>query len=122
MPQTTHVPVRFTPDNDRIYHSTPDAGRGHQDQGIAAVYAPGLSPMDFHAVVETAVGGVWTVVDATKSAPRPSLLRISTGPDAASTPFATVQAGRAELTAMVVRVVADAGLPGDDHIQPCHLA
>ena len=28
---------------------------------IAAVYPPGLSPMDFHAVVETDIDGSWYV-------------------------------------------------------------
>ena len=32
---------------------------------LAAVYAPGLSPMDFHAVVEAAIDGQWYAVDAT---------------------------------------------------------
>ena len=36
---------------------------------LVAVYAPGLSPMDFHAVVEADVDGVWCVVDATRLAP-----------------------------------------------------
>ncbi|MFI5909749.1 transglutaminase family protein [Dactylosporangium sp. NPDC051541] len=80
----------------------------------AAVYAPGLSPMDFHAVAEVAVDGVWRVVDATGLAPRPSLLRIATGPDAATTAFATVQAGIAELSTMEVRAIVDGDLPHDD--------
>ena len=36
---------------------------------LVAVYAPGLSPMDFHAVVEADVDGAWRVVDATRLAP-----------------------------------------------------
>ena len=35
---------------------------------LASVYAPGLKPMDFHAVAEAYVDGAWHVVDAT--APR----------------------------------------------------
>ncbi len=46
---------------------------------LAAVYAPGLSPMDFHAVAEVAIGDRWRVFDATALAPRTSLLRIATG-------------------------------------------
>jgi transglutaminase-like putative cysteine protease len=84
-------------------------------QGLAArfvsVYAPGLWPMDFHAVAEIDVDGVWHVVDATRLAPRESLARISTGRDAA---FATTVHGSAELSHLMVTAVADNGLPGDD--------
>ena len=54
---------------------------------MAAVYAPGLAPMDFHAVTEAWDGQDWIVLDATGLAPRQSLLRISTGRDAADTAF-----------------------------------
>ena len=38
---------------------------------LCAVYAPGLYPMDFHAVAEAADRrGTWQVVDATLLAPR----------------------------------------------------
>ena len=40
---------------------------------LVAVYAPGLSPMDFHAVAEAFVEGEWRVVDATLLAPRQTL-------------------------------------------------
>ena len=46
-----------------------------------SVYAPGLWPMDFHAVAEVHVDGRWQVVDATYLAPRQSLVRIATGRD-----------------------------------------
>jgi transglutaminase-like putative cysteine protease len=83
---------------------------------IAAGYAPGLSPMDFHAVVETAIDGRWQVWDATRLAPRQSLIRVSTGRDAADTAFATVLSGRAELDAMeITALVLGADLPCDDH-------
>jgi hypothetical protein len=36
---------------------------------MTSVYAPGLEPMDFHAVVEAYVDGRWLVVDATALAP-----------------------------------------------------
>jgi transglutaminase-like putative cysteine protease len=36
---------------------------------LAAVYAPGCEPMDFHAVAEAFVDGEWRVVDATCLAP-----------------------------------------------------
>jgi transglutaminase-like putative cysteine protease len=82
---------------------------------IAAVYAPGLSPMDFHAVVETDIDGQWCVWDATRLAPRPTLLRIATGRDAADLAFLTVVSGQAELCDMNVTAVAATDLPTDDH-------
>jgi hypothetical protein len=81
---------------------------------LVAVYAPGLSPMDFHAVVEAAVDGQWRVVDATSLAPRGTLVRIATGRDASDTAFLTVQSGRADLGTMTVTAVADPALPHDD--------
>ncbi|MBB5867285.1 transglutaminase-like putative cysteine protease [Allocatelliglobosispora scoriae] len=89
---------------------------------VAGVYAPGLSPMDFHAVVETAVDGVWQVRDATRLAPRSSLIRVSTGRDAADTAFATVLSGQADLDLMeTMAIVLDEDLPADDHQSPVHL-
>jgi transglutaminase-like putative cysteine protease len=81
---------------------------------LAAVYAPGLSPMDFHAVVEAAPEGRWEVVDATRLAPRSSLVRISAGRDAADTAFLTT-AGDVRLDSMSVLAVVDGQLPVDDH-------
>jgi transglutaminase-like putative cysteine protease len=89
---------------------------------VVAVYAPGLSPMDFHAVAEVAVDGVWRLVDATRLAPRASMLRIATGPDAAATAFATVPAGTAELSTMEVLAVVEGDLPVDDGVEPITLA
>ena len=60
---------------------------------LVAVYAPGLDPMDFHAVVEADVDGTWRVVDATRLAPLPSLVRICSGRDAADTAFLTTLGG-----------------------------
>lgn len=86
---------------------------------LTAVYAPGLSPMDFHAVAEVRVqddrGGVrWQVHDATHLAPRPSMWRISTGRDAADTAFLTSLRGGVALREMEVRaVVTGADLPVD---------
>ena len=81
-----------------------------------AVYAPGLSPMDFHAVAEAWIDGRWCVVDATTLAPRETLVRIATGRDAADTAFLTIVSGRAELRDVTVSAVADV-LPGDDVTQ-----
>jgi transglutaminase-like putative cysteine protease len=82
---------------------------------VAAVYAPGLDPMDFHLVVETALDGRWRVWDATRLAPRPTLIRIATGRDAADTALATTISGA--LTMPDIRILAVAGddLPFDDH-------
>ena len=58
---------------------------------FAAVYAPGLSPMDFHAVFEAqGQDGRWYADDATDLAPRQSMVRIVTGRDAADAAFASV--------------------------------
>lgn len=81
---------------------------------LVAVYAPGCDPMDFHAVVEVAVDGQWQAVDATLLAPRQSLLRISTGRDAADTAFLTNFHGGLVLESSVVTAVVDGDLPVDD--------
>ena len=81
---------------------------------LVSAYAPGLSPMDFHAVVEAHVDGGWHVFDPTHLAPRASLLRIATGRDAADTAFADVVSGIATLTRMEVGAVFDGALPLDD--------
>lgn len=80
---------------------------------VVAVYAPGLDPMDFHAVAEAHVDGRWRVVDATTLAPRSTLVRIATGRDASDTAFLSVHRGTATLRELVVTAVADA-LPDDD--------
>ena len=81
---------------------------------LAAVYAPGLDPMDFHAVAEAAVDGHWRAVDATLLAPRSSLLRIATGRDAADTAFLSTYGGATQLLESQVSAVIDGDLPNDD--------
>src|SRR3984957_14173396 len=81
---------------------------------LAAVYAPGLEPMDFHAVAEALVGGQWRVVDATLLAPRASLIRIATGRDAADTAFMSTYGGAVELMDTEVTATIDGSLPSDD--------
>jgi transglutaminase-like putative cysteine protease len=81
---------------------------------LAAVYAPGLNPMDFHAVAEAAIGDEWRVVDATLLAPRSSLVRIATGRDAADTAFVSTYGGAAELLEVRVSATVDGPLPADD--------
>jgi transglutaminase-like putative cysteine protease len=80
---------------------------------LVSVYAPGLSPMDFHAVAEAHLDGQWYVVDATTLAPRSSLVRIATGRDASDTAFLNVHHGYADLDELEVAAVADV-LPDDD--------
>jgi transglutaminase-like putative cysteine protease len=82
---------------------------------MVAVYAPGLTPMDFHAVVETAIDGAWWAWDATRMAPRATLVRIATGRDAADIAFVTTLSGRLELSTVEVEAVAPSNLPVDDH-------
>jgi len=89
---------------------------------VAAVYAPGLSPMDFHLVVEAAVEGRWRVWDATRLAPRPSLIRIATGRDAADTALATTLSGFLTVSDLQITAVAAHDLPLDDHQSPVTLA
>jgi len=89
---------------------------------LVAVYAPGLSPMDFHAVVEARRGTGWEVLDPTRLAPRSSLTRIATGRDAADTAFATTLRGQADLMSSEVSTVVDDDLPKDDHVAPVSLA
>jgi transglutaminase-like putative cysteine protease len=80
---------------------------------LAAVYAPGLSPMDFHAVVEADINGGWRVVDATGLAPRTALARITHGRDAADTAFVTTF-GPARLLDQTISAVIVGDLPSDD--------
>lgn len=80
---------------------------------VVAVYAPGLDPMDFHAVAEAHIDGDWRVVDATTLAPRGTLMRIATGCDASDTAFLSSYGGRVTLRQVHVSAVADS-LPSDD--------
>ena len=81
---------------------------------LASVYAPGLKPMDFHAVAEAYVDGAWQVVDATKLAPRPTFLRIATGRDATDTAFLSYYGGSLSIRAMTVTAAYHHTLPVDD--------
>jgi transglutaminase-like putative cysteine protease len=68
----------------------------------AACYAPGLRPMDFHAVAEAYHDGSWYVIDATRLANRRSLVRIATGRDAADCAFLSYHGGHVGLQRMRV--------------------
>ena len=79
-----------------------------------SVYAPGLSPMDAHAVAEVAVDGVWRVFDATRLAPRASMVRIGTGRDAADTAILTALGGASRPAVFTVTATSDPDLPIED--------
>ena len=81
---------------------------------LVAVYASGLSPMDFHAVAEAYVDGTWRVVDGTLLAPRSSLLRIATGRDAADTAFLDSFGGGIAFNNATVTATTAGRLPDDD--------
>src|SRR3954453_14058505 len=81
---------------------------------LVAVYAPGLSPMDFHAVVEADVDGTWCVVDSTRLAPTSSLVRICSGRDAADTAFLSLFGGVAQFRSMEVTATTAGDLPAPD--------
>jgi len=83
---------------------------------LVSVYAPGLDPMDFHAVAEAVIDGEWRVVDATALAPRSSLVRIASGRDASDTAFLTTHGTGVTLHDVEVSAVVDE-LPGDDLTQ-----
>ncbi len=80
-----------------------------------SVYAPGLDPMDFHAVFEAAVDGRWLVFDGTMLAPRHSLVRIATGRDAVDTALLSPVGAAIEAPMTHVTVTVDPDLPDDDH-------
>ncbi|MDO5503400.1 MAG: transglutaminase family protein [Actinomycetia bacterium] len=89
---------------------------------LVSVYAPGLDPMDFHAVAEVEIDGVWEIIDATRLAPRASFVRIATGRDAADTAFMTTLAGRVQLDRMEVTATVSPELPAEDPDATIHLA
>jgi transglutaminase-like putative cysteine protease len=71
-----------------------------------AVYAPGLRPQDFHALVEAHDGERWRLVDTTGLADPTFAVRICTGRDGADVPFLAVLSGNAPVTDVIV----DAGI------------
>lgn len=62
----------------------------------ASVYAPDVSPPDFHAVAEVWLDGAWHLVDATGMAAAEDVVKIGVGRDAADIPFLS-SFGSAEL-------------------------
>lgn len=83
---------------------------------VVGVYAPGIDPMDFHAVAECLVDGRWLLIDPTELGPRQTMVRMCTGRDAADTAFLSTYDGYVELKTAVVTAVADGDLPADDHV------
>ena len=79
-----------------------------------AVYAPGLDPMDVHAVFEAAIDHHWYVFDATRLAPRPSLVRIGSGRDAADVALVTSAGSALWSMAQHLTVTSTPVLPTDD--------
>jgi hypothetical protein len=69
--------------------------------------------MDFHAVFETLHEGRWRVHDATGLAPRPSLVRIATGRDAADAAFSAVNSGVIDMETLDVSATVGSLLPQD---------
>lgn len=88
---------------------------------MAAVYAPGLTPMDFHAVAEAYVDGQWWLLDATKLAPRQTMVRIATGRDASDIAFLSNYWAHLSLAKLSVTALASEW-PIDDGIMPLRLA
>ncbi|BDV30140.1 transglutaminase-like domain-containing protein [Microbacterium terricola] len=97
----------------------------------AACYAPGLQPMDFHAVAEAYFDGAWYVIDATRLADRRSLVRIATGRDAADCAFLSYHGGHVGLQRMRVDAwvmpdaasdLADAASDADDPLALVQIA
>lgn len=89
---------------------------------FASVYAPGLDPMDFHAIFEAWHDGQWWAYDATRLVPRQTLVRVATGRDAADASFATVPSGIATLVELSVTATSGGDLPIDAHASPVAVA
>lgn len=70
---------------------------------FASVYAPGVTPQDFHAVAEVWLDGSWHLVDPTGMARADEIARIGVGQDAADVAFITSY-GPLELVAQRVTV------------------
>jgi transglutaminase-like putative cysteine protease len=85
---------------------------------LVSMYAPGLFPMDFHAVAEVCLEGRWQLVDATRLAPRQTMVRIATGRDASDTAFLSQHSGSTTFGGVLVSAWTDGLLPLDDPLLP----
>jgi transglutaminase-like putative cysteine protease len=70
---------------------------------FVSVYAPDVTPPDFHAVAEVFVGGEWRLMDATGMAKPDTMVRIGVGRDAADVAF-LIMYGESELKKQKVAV------------------
>jgi transglutaminase-like putative cysteine protease len=70
---------------------------------VVSAYAPGVTPPDFHAVVEVWLNDSWHLIDATGMARPDEIVRIAVGRDATDIAFMTVF-GTAEFRNQVVTV------------------
>ena len=70
---------------------------------MVSAYGLGVSPPDFHAIVEVYLDGRWHLVDPTRLAPEEHLVRIAVGRDATDISFMTIF-GTANMIAQDVRV------------------
>lgn len=71
---------------------------------FVSVYAPDVSPQDFHAVVEVYLGGGWHILDPTGMAKPEEIARICVGRDAADSSL-IMSYGRIDLITQTVEVM-----------------
>ena len=81
---------------------------------VVAGYAPGLRPMDFHAVAEAWMDGQWHLLDATRLSDTGALVRVSTGADSSDTAFLSTVGGSLSLKELKVTAVVDDFVPETD--------
>jgi transglutaminase-like putative cysteine protease len=75
--------------------------------------------MEFHAVAEALIEDRWWAVDATRLAPRQSLVRVATGRDSADTAFLSSFGTNVRLDALeVTAVVGDFELDDQSTLTP----
>lgn len=70
---------------------------------MVSVYAPGINPPDFHAVVEVWLDGDWHLIDPSRLGKEESFVRIAYGRDATDISFMTIF-GAADLQSQSVLV------------------
>ena len=70
---------------------------------FVSVYAPDVTPQDFHAVVEVYLAGGWHLLDPTGMAKPDQIARICVGRDAADAAF-IMSYGRIDMVAQQITV------------------